>query len=319
MTRYIIQRVAFILVTTVVITFFVFIFVKLLPNYHQQTIDVDPITEQIMREREGYGRPVIEQFFLFVRNIFKYGTLGMSLTRGRDVTSILSSRLPITMRINIFPYLVSIPLAISLGVWAALKKNKTTDYVISTGVVILTSIPAFVVASMTQYYVTYVWKWTDSPFVYPNIDWQGNFWGGIKSYIMPITVMVVTSISGLTRVTRAELTEVLTSEFMLLCRTKGLNKRQATVRHALRNGMVPIAPSIIGGFISILSGSLIFEQIFRIPGVGVLYLEAFNNLDYPLLMGLVLFYTAIGLTSSLIVDISYGFIDPRMRIGAGKR
>ena len=125
-------------------------------------------------------------------------------------------------------------------------------------------------------------------------------------------------IAGFTRTTRAELTEVLTSEFMLLARTKGLTKAQATVRHALRNCMVVILPAIFGNFIGIMSGSLIIEQIFSIPGVGKLYLNSITAPDYPLFLLLSCFYLAIGLLAGLIVDVSYGFIDPRIRVGSKK-
>ena len=124
------------------------------------------------------------------------------------------------------------------------------------------------------------------------------------------------SIAGYARFTRAELTEVLTSEFMLLARTKGLTRSQATVRHALRNSMVPIFPSIIGEFISVMSGSLIIEKIFSVPGVGGLYLAAINSQDYDFFMLLSAFYTLIGLAAGIVIDISYGIIDPRIRMGA---
>ncbi|MFH0767556.1 MAG: ABC transporter permease, partial [Bacillota bacterium] len=212
-----------------------------------------------------------------------------------------------------------IPTGIGLGIWAALKKNKLTDHTISIGVIFFISVPSFVIATLLQYYVVYVFKWLDTPFVVANSDFVVDPIRGLTSYIMPVLVLLIGSVAGLTRFSRAELTEVLTSEFMLLCRTKGLSKRQATIRHALRNAMVPIAPSIIGGFISILSGSLIIERIFRVPGIGGVYLDAFNNFDYPLIMALLMFYTIIGLTAGLIVDLSYGVIDPRIRMGAGKR
>jgi len=134
--------------------------------------------------------------------------------------------------------------------------------------------------------------------------------------VPPVMALSFGTIAGLTRGTRAELTEVLTSEFMLLARTKGLTKSQATVRHALRNAMVPIFPSILGQFIGIISGSLIIEQIFGIPGVGQLYLNSITSLDYNFFLLLTCFYTIIGLSSSIIIDLSYGFIDPRIRMGA---
>lgn len=124
------------------------------------------------------------------------------------------------------------------------------------------------------------------------------------------------SIAGYARYTRAELTEVLTSEFMLLARTKGLTRGQATFRHALRNAMVPIFPMILGEFVSVLSGSLIIESMFSIPGVGRLYLDSILYQDYDFFMLLSGFYTLVGLAAGIIVDISYGFIDPRIRMGA---
>ena len=107
----------------------------------------------------------------------------------------------------------------------------------------------------------------------------------------------------------------MTSDFMLLARTKGLTRAQATVRHALRNSMVPVFPIILGEFIGILQGSLIIEKIFGIPGVGQLYVNSITSLDYNFFMLLSAFYTLVGLVSGIVVDISYGFIDPRIRMG----
>ena len=126
------------------------------------------------------------------------------------------------------------------------------------------------------------------------------------------------SIAGFARYTRAELTEVLTSDYLLLARTKGLTKAQTTVRHALRNAMVPIFPMIIGEFIGILGGSLIIESIFVVPGVGPLYVNSITALDYNFFLLLSAFYTLVGLTAGILVDISYGIIDPRIRVGGSK-
>ena len=125
-------------------------------------------------------------------------------------------------------------------------------------------------------------------------------------------------VAGLTRYTRAELSEVLTGDYMLLARTKGLTKAQAISRHALRNAMVVILPMIIGEFIGILGGSMIIENIFGIPGIGNLYINSINVRDYNFFMALNVFYTAIGLVSGIVIDISYGFIDPRIRMGSKK-
>ena len=140
----------------------------------------------------------------------------------------------------------------------------------------------------------------------------------VRSMLPAILSLSFGVIAGFTRTTRAELTEVLTSEFMLLARTKGLTKRQATVRHALKNCMVVVLPSIFGEFIGILGGSLIIEKIFSVPGVGQLYINSINAPDYSMFMMLTVFYTSIGLLASIVVDVSYGFIDPRIRMGSKK-
>lgn len=131
-----------------------------------------------------------------------------------------------------------------------------------------------------------------------------------------VLAMSAGSIAGYARFTRAELTEILTGEYLLLARTKGLTRGQAIRRHALRNAMVPIFPSIIAEFISVLSGSLILENIFSIPGVGGMYLTSIQSLDYDFFMMLSGFYCLVGLLAGIVVDISYGFIDPRIRMGA---
>lgn len=319
MRNYILKRVGLIFVTSSIIIFLVFVFIKLLPQYNQAVLGVDPEIRKILEIQEGYGKPIVEQFFIWINNLIQNGGLGRSLKLKRDIMDILLEKIPVSVRLNVIPYFLSIPIGIGLGIWAALKKNKLTDHVISTGVIIFISVPSFVVGTLLQYYATYVWRIFDSPFVYSETDFTLDPVAGIASYFMPITVLLIFSIAGLTRVMRAELTEVLTSEFMLLSRTKGLSRRQSTIRHALRNGLVPIAPSLIGGLVSLLGGSLIIERIYRVPGIGGVYLEAFNNFDYSLIMALLMFYTVIGLFATLIVDLSYGLIDPRIRMGAGKR
>lgn len=319
MGNYILKRIGLVFVTASIIIFLVFFFIKSLPTYHQAVLGIDPEIRKILEANEGYGKPIIEQFGIWVKNLFGKEGFGRSLNRGRDVVAILKDRIVVSMRLNIIPYLVGLPIGIGFGIWAALKKNKLTDHVISVGVIILISVPTFVIATLLQYLVVYEWKWIDTPFVLADVDFKKDIFRGVMSYIMPMFVLMLGEVAGLTRITRAELTEVFTSEFVLLSRTKGLTKFQTTTRHALRNAMVPIVPSILGGFISILSGSLIIEQIFRVAGVGGIYIEAFNGKDYPLIMGYLMFYTVVGLFATLVIDLSYGVIDPRIRMGAGKR
>ena len=182
---------------------------------------------------------------------------------------------------------------------------------------IFISVPSYVYSYLIQYIFCYKLKW------FPLQIYAGTeaaLLSGKMFYSMIPAIMALGFgvIAGLTRYSRAELSEVLTSEFMLLARTKGLTKAQAIARHAMRNAMVVILPMIIGEFIGIIGGSLIIEQMFGIPGVGKLYITSINVRDYNFFMVLTGFYTFIGLLSGIIIDISYGFIDPRIRMGSKK-
>jgi len=161
----------------------------------------------------------------------------------------------------------------------------------------------------------YTLGWVPTQFPASDID---DFWIQFRGLILPVLGLSFGSIAGLTRFTRAELTEVLTSEFLLLARTKGLTQRQAVIRHAMRNSMVPLVPSIIGSFVGLLSGSVIIEVIYSVPGVGRVFLRAMTrgSYDYNLILASTAFYTTIGLFAVLLVDLSYGLVDPRIRMGA---
>ncbi len=235
---------------------------------------------------------------------------------GSDVWDIFMSKIPYTMAVNLYSIFISIPVGLTLGIIAALKKNKLIDHIISTGVMVFVSVPSFIYAFLVLYILYFKLGWVESTMDATQGAWS---WRAFTTMIPAILSMSFGSIAGFARYTRAELSEVLTNEFMLLARTKGLTKAQATIRHAMRNAMVVIFPMILGEFIGILSGSLIIEQMFGIPGVGKLYINSVQAQpapDYNIFMLLGIFYTFIGLAAGIISDISYGIIDPRIRMGA---
>ena len=249
---------------------------------------------------------------IFLNGDFGIGT-NMPEFRNKPVWDTFVKMLPPTILLNVYSSLFSVPIGIALGIFAALKKNKWQDHTISTAVMVFISVPGFVTASLILYFLCFKWNLLPKTMM-GGYDYFS--WPMFKSMIPAILSMSFGSIAGYARFTRAELTEVLTSEFMLLARTKGLTKSQATTRHALRNAMVPIFPSIVGEFISVLSGSLVIERIFSVPGVGRLYLNAINSVDYDFFMMLSGFYLLVGLAAGLVIDLSYGVIDPRIRMGA---
>lgn len=300
-----------------IITCMCFILVRMLPPAELPPNDIHNVVIEARREAQGYNKPYMVQFGIFLKNVLTDWDWGISdkLYFGQDVAEIFMTKLPATVVINFYSIILSIPIGIAFGIFAALKKNTWIDYTISTLTMVVISVPNFVYAFIIQYLLSYKLGWF--PFLLkPGTDWfsPAMFW----SMLPAVFSLSFGVIGGFTRTTRAELTEVLTSEFMLLARTKGLTKSQATVRHAMKNCMVVVVPAIFGEFIGILGGSLIIEKIFAIPGVGGLALNAINARDYPIFIMVTCFYTIIGLAASLVVDISYGFIDPRIRMGSKK-
>ena len=300
--------------TFFIITTICFVLVKLLPSLPAEQFGKDMAIIMQRRELLGYNLPIMEQYARFWKYAFQ-GNFGISevLYIGQDVWKVFLQKLPYTVAVNVYSILVSIPLGIGLGIFAALKKNTWIDHVISTGVMIVVSVPSFIYAFLVQYILYFKLGWTSATM---DTSMGAFSWVGFKSMIPAILSMSFGTIAGFARYTRAELIEVLTSEFMLLARTKGLTKGQTTRRHALRNAMVVIFPMIIGEFLSIIGGSLIIENIFVVPGVGPLYVNSITALDYNFFMLLSGFYTIIGLASGILLDLSYSFIDPRIRIGS---
>ena len=248
--------------------------------------------------------------------------LPISIDTGMKDPHLLFSKMPPTILINVYSMILSIPLGIGLGIFMALKKNKWEDHVLNVVIMLFISVPSFVYAFLLQNIFAY--QVPDALKLNATLTPVNELAGGwfdpqmFKDMIMPVLAMSFGSIAGFARYTRAELTEVLTSDFMLLARTKGLTRSQATVRHAFRNSLVPIFPMILGTIISVLSGSLIIENIFGVPGVGALYLQSIQKRDYDVFQFVSMFYIAIGLIGTLVVDVSYGLVDPRIRMGSKK-
>ena len=260
---------------------------------------------------------IAKQYFSWMKNIVTEWNWGLStrIEVNKPAFDILKARIPVTLKLNLIALVVYIPIGFALGIIAALKSNTTTDNVISFLVMIFISVPSFVLMMVMLLLFGYKLGWVPTQFPPQGI---GGFGLQVRGMILPVLGLSFGSIAGLTRLTRAELKEVLTSEFLLLARTKGLTKNQAVIKHGMRNSMVPLVPSIIGSFVGLLSGSVIIEQIYGIPGTGRIFIRAMaiGNYDYNVILVVTAFYTIISLFAVLLVDLSYGLVDPRIRMGA---
>lgn len=319
MLKYFSKRFGLMLITFVISVFLFFLFIKLMPDYRQSQPGEEDLAYWMLYEREGWGKPIPEQFVIWLRNIFTTGSFGFSNHWKMDSALVYFPKFPATIMFQLIPYIISTILGISLGIIAALKKNKPIDHTISIGVMVLISVPSFVIAVLAQYFFVWKWKIFPQPWVATpsEIAALGLPWI-IATYALPTIIMSITGSAGWARNIRAELTEQLTQDYMLLARSKGLSHGQATVRHALKNSLVPFAPSIFLGFVGLLSGSMIMERLFRVDGTAEIYLTAFTNKDYSVLLLIVVFTNFLGFLMAILGEMSYTLMDPRVRIGSGK-
>ena len=317
MLKYTLKRIVLIFFTMFIILTLAYILIQLTTSFEErvkfyQMSDPKISYEEavIYGKKAGWDDPILIKYFNWIKGVFT-GNWGVSVVYevGQNPWTILTRFIPFTISINIWPLLIATPLGFLFGIIAALRKNKPTDYIISLLVMICISVPSFVFVTLLMINASNM----GLPIQFRAAD-QANW----KDYIIPVIALSVGPIASLTRITRAELTEVLTSEYLLLARTKGLNSFQATIRHALRNSLLPLVPSIIGSFVGIMFGSLVIEQIYGIKGVGGILLTAISETqpDHDLAMAALSFYTIIDLVTILIVDLAYGIVDPRIRMGA---
>jgi len=315
-TKYVIQRLIAGMFTFLIIVAVIFFVLYSMPGniVSDPTIKNDTIRHAI-EEKYHLNDPLPVQFGYFVRDYIKLD-FGKSLfvRPGVDVFDVLKERLPVTIQLNFFAAFLTLPFGLLFGISMALKKGTLYDNVASSIVILFISVPSFVIAALMQYYLAYKFGWF--PIVLAPIE-QMN-WVKFYSMILPIFALSFGSIASISRMLRAELAESLTSDYMLLAKCKGLTYHQAVVRHSLRNACVPLASTFLYLFIGILSSSLVIENIFGVPGMSKVLLSSINAKDHQLTLGVTFFYVLIGLFMSILADLSYGFVDPRIVMGGNK-
>ena len=344
MGKYVVKRVLLALMTAFIVLSLTFILIKLLPpeksvgtavtrqTYYDNQVSLGYMTSSrfqlpdlqlvdFVTAKNGtvtyyYEVPVMEQYFKWISNILFHWDWGHSqfIEPNVKATVIIGERLLTSMKINIISVVVAVPIGIALGIWAALKKNTMTDHVISTTVMILISLPSFVIIAFLMLLLCYNNPILPTQWPNPTAPTSEKALG----YILPVFSLSLGSICGYCRFVRAELCEVMESDYLLLARTKGLTRKQAILRHAMKNAMVPIFPSVLAEFIGIMGGSMILENLYGITGIGSLFVKSMTAKDYNILFVDLAIFTTLGLLAGVLLDLSYGFIDPRIRMGAKK-
>ena len=314
--KYVLQRIGAMLITLFFVMSLSFMVIRLMPMSLFENPEVPKEIQEKLEDKFHLNDPLPVQYFYFMEGIITGLDFGISvkLRPGLDVWGIIVSRLPPTMLINFISLFISIPLGLIFGIIAALKRNTWIDTVISVFVILFISVPSFVFASLLQYVLTFIFP------IFPTLyeSTATTFGQMMHSLTLPIVALSLSPIATLTRYLRGELIENISSEYILLARTKGLTRAQAIVRHAFRNSMMPITSTLVSLITGIMGGSLVVESMFAIPGTGGMLVKSIFAGDHFLTVAILIFYSAISLTTILVVDLSYSLIDPRVRVGGGK-
>lgn len=316
MIRYISERIVAMFITLFIIISIAFFVVRLMPgSVYEMGGDLSQTVIDALNAKYHFDEPIIKQYGYFLENIVMRWDWGNSakIRPNVPVFDILKDRIPITLQLNLISLFGALPIGIAAGILAAVKKNTFVDHAVSFMVVVFISIPSFVFATGLQYFFGF--KMGIFPIIY-DVSAKGTL--RYMSMFLPILALAFDPIARVARYLRAELAETMNSEFMLLAKTKGLTYSQSTVRHGLRNSMLPLANIIIPMFANVLGGSLVVENIFAVPGMGGLMVDSINASDHMLTVAILVFYSIISLITVLVVDVSYGLIDPRVRMGGKK-
>jgi ABC-type dipeptide/oligopeptide/nickel transport system permease component len=309
---YILQRLGLILLTLLVVSFFVFTVVHSLPGNPFVSQRVHGRSLQLLMHQYGLDQPVLIQYWNFLKGAV-HGDLGVSLyIRGEPITPLVLRELSVSAEVGGSALLITIGFGITFGVLAALRQNTWVDYMFTSLAVIGYTVPSFAIAGLgIIVFANFLGSVTGGSFAYAAV-WSGTY-GTIGELWLPALAIGLYTSGQITRITRASMLDVIQQDYIRTARAKGLRERVVTVRHALRNALVPVISIMPSNVIGILTGVLVIENIFGIPGLGKEFVESILQHDYNVTVGVfTIFALLIGL-AMLITDVAYTFVDPRIR------
>lgn len=309
MAKYLIKRVIYLVITLFIITSLTFFLMKFLPGTPFQ--NEEKLSEEqrvILDEKYGLDQPVPVQYANYMVNIVK-GDLGVSFQfDNQPVTSLLMKRIGPSLQLGFQAMFMGTIIGILLGVLAAMFQNTWIDYGSTFLAVLGKSIPSFVLAALLQYVIGVKLEWLPVA-----------AWDGFASSIMPTIALAIFPIATAARFMRTELIEVFGSDYITLAKAKGNSRMEVSFKHAIRNGLIPLVTVLGPMAVGLMTGSMVVEQIFAIPGIGEQFVKSIQTNDFPIIMGTTIFFAFLLTVIILIVDILYGIIDPRIRLQGGDK
>lgn len=319
MSNYIVFRILKGLVVVVLISIITFIIMRAMPGDPVQlflgTGEVELTDEQmdVIRAKWGLDKPLVQQYFQWAGNLLR-GDLGISIIRrGVPVAQMVREAIPITILLNVYALAIALVIAVPFGIWAALRRNSMVDYSTAVGSALGIAMPNFWLALMLIVLFTlYIPRWFgEIPLIGRIPPFGLKTW---KGYILPVIVLSTEQMAVITRIMRGAVLEVLPQDYIRTARSKGLSQRRIVWRHAVANALLPVV-TVIGFRIAfILSGTIIVETVFALPGIGRLFTDSIIRLDYQVVQSLVVLLAVIVVVVNLLTDLIYALIDPRIRI-----
>lgn len=312
MAEYILRRLLATIPVLVVVAVVVFSILHLTPGDPAAIIAGDQGTEeqiQQIREKLGFNRPIYEQFYVWVANVAQ-GNLGVSIFSNKLVTELIGQRLEPTIALAVITIIITVLLALPMGVLAGWHAGSLIDRLVMSFAVLGFAFPVFVVGYVLIY--VFALKFAILPVQgYKNLS--EGFWPFLQHLILPSLALGMSFTALIARITRASVLEVLSQDHIRTAKAKGVPTRTLLFSHALKNASVPIVTIIGVGIALLLSGVVVTESVFAIPGVGRLVVDAILSRDYPVIQGVLIVFALIYVLINLIIDISYVFLDPRIR------
>ena len=320
MRDYIIRRLLLMIPTMVVVSMVVFLMIRLIPGsvveimafrmMQSQSGGGEPVTVETIRHSLGLDLPMHVQYMDWMEGIVTRGDFGRSLWTDRPVTQEILKRAPVTFELGLLAFIIALLVALPVGVISAIRQDSWMDYGGRSFAIISLATPAFWLGTMVMVFPSVWWGW--SPEV-ELISFFENPLGNLTQFIIP-AALLGTAMSAVTmRMLRTTLLEVLRQDYIRTAYSKGLKENVVVIRHAMKNAMIPVITIIGGQAFIMIGGAVIMEQIFNLPGIGRLFIDSVFQRDYPYVSGINLILASIGLLLILAQDLSYAWLDPRIR------
>jgi len=314
---YVIRRILLLIPTVFFVSIIVFFLVRFVPgsiiDILQGTLSRGgmgvTVDRSTIEHALGLDVPAYVQYGRWIGGIILHGNFGTSLMHGKPVMDMIAARIPITFELGMLAIIIDVIIAIPVGVYSAVRQDTIGDYIARTISVLLIAVPSFWLATLIMIYPSIWWGWSPPLRIVPFAQDPG---ANLAIYVIPAIILGAATAGGTMRMTRTMMLEVMRQDYIKTAWAKGLTEMTVITRHAMKNAFIPVITILGNGLGILIGGTVIIEQIFALPGMGMLMLQALNDRDYPLVSAITLLVSVFVMVCNLLVDISYSWLDPRI-------